>query len=211
MSTPTYFQQLPNVKYAQSINKAGVANYVEMKDFFRLMRVRDDIFAEDTMYKEYVVQNGQRPEEISYEFYGDERYYWVILQINDIYDFWSQWPLDLVELETYITERYGSEADEISHYETVEVKNDEGDVLMEGGMVVPENFIFYYHPSPDSNEITLSSLPTAVTNRQKEFALNEKKSSINVIDKKYIYDFEREWNNYARRLSDGKSSTYIPS
>ena len=70
MATPNYFQQLPNIKYAQSINKAGVANYVEMKDFFRLMRVRDDIFAEDTMYKEYVVQNGQRPEQISFELYG---------------------------------------------------------------------------------------------------------------------------------------------
>ena len=211
MTKPTYFQQLPNVKYAQSINKAGVANYVEMKDFFRLMRVRDDIFAEDTMYKEYFVQNGQRPEQISFELYGDERYYWAILQINDIYDFWNQWPLDQVELETFITERYGSEADSVSHYETREVKNDVGDILMEGGKVVPENFIFYYHPDPDSNEITLSSMPVAITNRQKEFNINEEKASINVIQKRYIYDFEREWNNYARNLGDTKSTTYIPS
>ena len=166
MATPNYFQQLPNIKYAQSINKAGVANYVEMKDFFRLMRVRDDIFAEDTMYKEYVVQNGMRPERISFELYGDEKYYWAILQVNDIYDFWNQWPLDQVELETYITERYGSEADEVSHYETVEVKNDDGDTLLEGGFVVPENFIFYYRPDPDSSNVTLSSFPVAVTNRQ---------------------------------------------
>ena len=210
MSTPKYFQQLPNVKYAQSINKAGVANYVEMKDFFRLMRVRDDIFAEDTMYAEYFVQNGQRPEQISFELYGDERYYWVILQINDIYDFWNQWPLDQVELETYITERYGSEADAVSHYETVEVKDDEGTVLLEGGLKVSENFVFYYHPDPDSNNITLSSFPTAVTNRQRAFSENEKKASINVIDKRYIYDFEREWNNYARRLNPSASETYIP-
>ena len=210
MSTPTYFQQFPTVKYAQSINKAGVANYVEMKDFFRLMRVRDDIFAEDTMYKEYFVQNGQRPEQIAFELYGDEKYYWIILQINDIYDFWNQWPLDQVELETYITERYGSEADAVSHYETVEVKNDAGDILMEGGMVVSENFVFYYHPDPDSNAVTLSSFPAAITNRQKEFNLNEKKASINVLNKKYIYDVEREWNNYARRLDSSYSEIFIP-
>ena len=210
MATPKYFQQLPNVKYAQSINKAGVANYVEMKDFFRLMRVRDDIFAEETMYKEYFVQNGQRPEQIAFELYGDEKYYWIILQINDIYDFWNQWPLDQVELETYITERYGSEADAVSHYETVEVKNDAGDILMEGGMVVSENFVFYYHPDPDSNAVTLSSFPAAITNRQKEFNLNEKKASINVLNKKYIYDVEREWNNYARRLDSSYSEIFIP-
>ena len=69
------------------------------KDFFRLMRVRDDIYAEDTMYYEYVVQNGQRPEQISYDLYGDERYYWMILQVNDITDYWNP-QLDQVELET---------------------------------------------------------------------------------------------------------------
>ena len=36
------------------------------------MRLRDDIFAQDTMYTEYVVQNGERPEQIAYEEYGDE-------------------------------------------------------------------------------------------------------------------------------------------
>lgn len=210
MSTPQYFQQLPNIRYAQTINKAGVANYVEMKDFFRLMRVRDDIFAEDTMYYEYVVQNGQRPEQISYELYGDERYYWMILQVNDIYDYWNQWPLDQVELETFIKEKWGSKADDVAYYETPEVKNDEGTVLLEAGLVVPESFIFYYYPDPDSNDIMLSAMPSAVTNRQDEVKKNDAKASINVIQKKYVYDIEREWNNYARRLSMGESATYIP-
>lgn len=210
MSTPQYFQQLPNIRYAQTINKAGVANYVEMKDFFRLMRVRDDIYAEDTMYYEYVVQNGQRPEQISYELYGDERYYWMILQVNDIYDYWNQWPLDQVELETFIKEKWGSKADDVAYYETPEVKNDEGTVLLEAGLVVPESFIFYYYPDPDSNDIMLSAMPSAVTNRQDEVKKNDAKASINVIQKKYVYDIEREWNNYARRLSMGESATYIP-
>ena len=210
MSTPQYFQQLPNIRYAQTINKAGVANYVEMKDFFRLMRVRDDIYAEDTMYYEYVVQNGQRPEQISYELYGDERYYWMILQVNDITDYWNQWPLDQVELETFIKEKWGSKADDVAYYETPEVKNDEGTVLLEAGLVVPQSFIFYYYPDPDSNDIMLSAMPSAVTNRQDEVKKNDKKASINVLQKKYVYDLEREWNNYARRLSQGESATYIP-
>ena len=210
MSTPQYFQQLPNLRYAQTINKAGVANYVEMKDFFRLMRVRDDIYAEDTMYYEYVVQNGQRPEQISYDLYGDERYYWMILQVNDITDYWNEWPLDQVELETFIKEKWGSKADDVAYYETPEVKNDEGTVLLEAGLVVPQSFIFYYYPDPDTNDIMLSAMPSAVTNRQDEVKKNDKKASINVLQKKYVYDLEREWNNYARRLAMGESATYIP-
>lgn len=211
MSSPNYFQQLPNIKYAQTINRAGTVNHVEMKDFFRLMRVRDDIFAEDTLYREYFIQNGQRPEQVSYELYGDERFYWILLQINDIYDFWNQWPLDQVELETFITERYGSTADDVSHYETRQVKNDEGDILMPSGMVVPQNFVFYYHPNPDNNNTLLSSTPSAVTNRQKEYNINEEKSSIQTLDPKYVYDFEREWNNYANVLKDSQSVSYIAS
>ena len=209
MANPNYFEQLPNIMYGQTINRAGIVNYVKMKDFFRLMRVRDDIFAEDTLYREYIVQNGLRPERVAFELYGDERFYWVILQINDIDDFWNQWPLNQVELETFITERYGSAADDISHYETQEVKNDDGDVLLEGGFVVPQNFKFLYYPNPDSNDISLTSFPVAVTNRQKEFNNNDKKSSINVIDPKYIFDFEREYYNYARNLSDSISESYI--
>lgn len=211
MSNPKYFQQLPNIQYAQSVNKAGIVNYVEMKDFFRLTRLRDDIYAEDTLYKVYIVQNGQRPEQISEELYGDPKYYWVILQVNDMYDFWNQWPLDQVELEKFIDERYGDKADDVAFYQTETVKNDVGDVLLEGGLVVSEDFVFRYYPNPDSNEIFQTSFPVPVTNRQKEFLINDEKANINVLDAKYIYTYEREFNNYARRLPDSMSESFIPS
>ena len=47
MSTPKFFSYLPNVQYALSANKAGQIDYAEMKDFFRSMQVRDDIFKQD--------------------------------------------------------------------------------------------------------------------------------------------------------------------
>lgn len=209
MTLPTYFDSVPTIKYAMQINKAGVGSYVELKDFWRLMRMRDDIFAEDTLYYDYVVNNGERPEQISFKEYGDERFYWVILQINDITDFWSQWPLDQVELEKYIDNKYGNQADEIHHYVTERVLDDSGNVLLEGGLVVPENYIYYYRTSITSN-ITLSSFPVPVTNRQYEWDENDKKLNIQLIKPDKIYRFEREWTNYTRRLQNGESETYIP-
>lgn len=209
MTFPTYFDSVPNIKYAMQINKAGVGSYVELKDFWRLMRVRDNVFAEDTLYYEYNVNNGERPEQISFNEYGDERFYWTILQINDITDFWSQWPLDQVELETFINNKYGNQADEISHYVTQRVVDDAGNVLLDSGLHVPEGFIFYYRPSITSN-ITLSSMATPVTYRQYEWAENDKKQNIQLIKPDMIYRLEREWTNYTRRLTDGESTTYIP-
>ena len=33
--------------------------------------------------------NLRDPDQISYEQYGDEQYYWIILQINEIIDFYK--------------------------------------------------------------------------------------------------------------------------
>ena len=141
MSSPNYFSQLPNVKYALSANKAGQINYAEMKDYFRMAVVRDDIFKEDTLYIKYTVKDGERPDQVSYEMYDDEQYYWVILQINDITDYYNQWPLSLKELDEYITKKYGATgATEIHHYETVETLDNDGNLVLPGGLQVPADF-----------------------------------------------------------------------
>ena len=59
MSNPNYFSYFKNIKYALSADKAANINYIDIKDYFHTMRLRDDIFAQDTMYTEYVVQNGE--------------------------------------------------------------------------------------------------------------------------------------------------------
>ena len=80
---------------------------------------RDDIRAEKTIYSPYIIKNGERPDQISYKEYGDEQYYWIILQINEITDYYNEWPLSQYELDEYITKKYGVVgADEVRHYET---------------------------------------------------------------------------------------------
>jgi hypothetical protein len=50
MSTPKYFRNFPNIQYAVSANKAGIPTYINIKDYFKLLKVRDDIFREETLY-----------------------------------------------------------------------------------------------------------------------------------------------------------------
>jgi hypothetical protein len=93
MSTPKYFRNFPNIQYALEVDKAGKPKYINIKDYFHLLTVRDDIYREETLYTTYTVQNGERPDQISYKFYGDEQWYWVLLQVNEITDYYTQWPL----------------------------------------------------------------------------------------------------------------------
>ena len=209
-STPDYFKQFPDVDYALRVNSAGKSKNIKIKDYFRLTRVRDDIFSESTLYTEYIVKNGERPDQISYNIYGSEKYYWIILQVNDIVDYYNEWPLSQQELEKYIIDKYGSEqeAGGIHHWETVEVQLDDGSVVLPDGLVVPEDFKFTYTPDPEQL-IYLSSFPVAVTNREYEKRLNDDKENIVILDEKYLDDYVREVKLYAKNLPGEKSEVDI--
>tara|TARA_R110001592_G_scaffold107899_2_gene301795 strand:+ start:396 stop:1058 length:663 start_codon:yes stop_codon:yes gene_type:complete len=208
MSTPKYFRNFPNIKYAVSANKAGIATYINIKDYFNLLKVREDIFREETLYTPYTIHNGQRPEQISEAIYGDAQFYWVILQINEITDYYSQWPLSELELTEFVYEKYGgaSKAGEIHHWQTMETydQSDPPNMVLPGQLEVPSNFKFSYPAEPGSN-VKLSTTPYSVSNFDYERDLNEEKSQINLLDKKYIYDYEREVRKYAENLNPRES------
>ena len=203
MSTPRYFRDFPNIQYALKVNKAGQPSYINIKDYFHLLTPRSDIYREDTLYNKYIVHNGMRPDEISYAVYGDEQFYWVVLQINQITDYYTQWPLSEVELEQFVNKKYGGPtgAGQTHHFETIPVFDEATppNRLLEGGLVVPKNFIFRYPGTPGGN-YTLSSTPISVSNLQYERGLNDKKSEIFILDPNYIYDYAREVRTYANNL-----------
>ena len=208
MTTPTYFSNLPNLKYSVSINKAGKTNDILIKDYFRLLRIREDVRRTDTLYVDYYIKDGQRPDQISYELYGDEKFYWVILQVNDIIDYNAQWPLSYIALDNYINTKYGGRAgaEQIHNYETTEAYNEEGVLMLPGGMIVDKDFTYEYQYNDNVSKV---SLPVAVTNHEFETRLNDKKSLIQVIEQKYIWDIDRDTRNYYRTLPDQKSDVDI--
>ena len=208
MSKPSYFKDFPNIKYAVSANKAGQLSFIDIKDYFHLFVVRDDVFRKDTLYVPYTIKDGERPDQISYNNYKDEQFYWVILQLNNITDYYTQWPLSEQELTDFVYEKYGGVegAEEIHHWETVETFDQDTppNKILDGGMIVPQNFVYDYMAVPESN-VFLTSTPTSVTNYDYERRLNEQKSQIYILDPKYIYDYQREVRKYAKRLPPGVS------
>ena len=128
MSTPQYFKSFPDLDYTISANRAGIPTNIKIKDYFHLLRIREDIFKKDTLYYKYVIRNGERPDQIAYKEYGQESWYWIVLQTNDIVDYYSEWPLSFQELEKFILKKYGSyeKAGEVRHYETVDEYDGEG-------------------------------------------------------------------------------------
>jgi hypothetical protein len=208
MSTPTYFSNLPDLTYSVSVNKAGQTNDILIKDYFRLLRLRKDIKRTDTFYVNYVVQDGERPDQIAFKEYGEEQFYWMILQVNDITDYNNQWPLSYNDLDKYVIDKYGNreKSEEIHHYETQEEYNEEGLLMLPGGMVVDEDFTHEYQYDDVTRRV---SYPVAVTNYQYESRLNDKKSQIRIVDKRYIWDVLRDTRLHYQKLSNQKSQIDI--
>lgn len=205
MSTPKYFKDFPDITYTLRSNHAGREDTIKIKDFFRLLRIKEDLLAENSLYTPYIVKNGERPDQISYSEYGDEQFYWVILQINDITDFYNQWPLSQLELEEFITKKYGNKQGDAHHYETVETFDGADNLVLPGGLVVTSDFSYRYPSTPTENAF-LTSLPVSVTNYEYEMRLNDKKGQIYILDPKYIFDYQRETTKYAKNLSQNRKS-----
>jgi len=197
MAKPQYFFHFPDIDYTTQINKAGVERKIKIKDYFHLMELRDDVAQEATNFYTYSIKNGERPEVIASNEYGDERHYWIILQINSIVDYYNQWPLSQHEFDTYMSSKYPTdkELNAVHHWETVEVRGSSGEVLLQEGIDVDEQYVFTYQPDPD-DFVYLTSRPAQVTNYDYEQKLNEEKSEIILLDKKFLYSFENQVIKY---------------
>lgn len=210
MAFPNYFKKLPNIDYAVSVNKAGQRTSLNIKDFFRFVKIKDVSLRYDSFYYTYTIKNGERPDQIAHQEYGDTRYYWMILQTNDIVDYYAQWPLSQYELDRFLLKKYGSPEgiDEIHHYETREVRDDDGRLVLEAGIKVDKDFRFEYQANPYA-QIYRYAEPVEITNLKYEYRLNDAKSEIVLINKKFIGRLMSEYGRYAMSLSDSESEVVI--
>ncbi len=222
MTYPDYFKFYPRLDYLASVDAAGNGEFKETVDIFRNNNLPEKIFKYKTFYYNYNIQDGETPETVAEKVYEDSGLYWLILQINNIVDPYTQWPLSNVSLEEYIVRKYGSwaAAGQISHYETVEVKNDSGQVILPAGIVVSADYVFRYFPDPNNKETTpngdyvkLSSFPVPVTFEEVEQRINNKKKTINLLNRRYVSDyvrlFRKELEDSPRRKSEVDLSKFV--
>jgi hypothetical protein len=199
MSFPNYFSYLPDVNYSVSVDKAGNESTIKIKDFFRLLKVRDDIFKDDTLYELYNVKNGERPEQICHTLYKDSRYYWILLQINGIVDYHNDWPLSTQELDAFILKKYGSyeSSGATRHFETPEVRNSAGRLVLKEGTRVDEDFVYEYQDAP-GQFVYKTVRPVPISYRKYEYRLNETKAQIQILNADFLIRYEEEVREYYR-------------
>jgi hypothetical protein len=88
-----------------------------LTDITRNIRFRRDILANITVYDFYDVVEGETPEIVAEKIYGNAQYHWIVMLVNERYDYLGDWPLTQPALDAYVIDKYGSTANSIHHYE----------------------------------------------------------------------------------------------
>ena len=191
----TYFRELPNLNYQSTLSdRSSSQDYVQVKNLFRRAKLRDDLRYIFTSLVDYYISEGMRPDQVADNVYGDPELDWVVLTSANIINVRDEWPLDSREIYEFAYNKYGNDLNQIRHYETKEVKDSSGRLILPKGKVVDSGFTI---PDPSSPTATLNPVG-GVTNYEYESKLNDAKRSIYIISPDYLQVFLNDMKDIMR-------------
>ena len=203
-----YFRELPDVQYQSFLSDAiSSQDYLKVKNLFRRNKLRDDLQNVFTLFNKYEIVEGARPDTVAEEFYGKADLDWVVLMTAGIINVRDEWPLSNYQLYKYAENKYGVEnLSDINYYETKEVKDSSGRLILPEGKDVNEDFTLNY--SDNGNKVSVSgiSVRRGVSNWEYETNKNNKKSSIYLLKQGYLQQF---LNDMREIMIYGLSSEYV--
>ena len=181
-----YFRELPNLRYPSFLSeKTSSLDFVEVKNVFRRVKLRDDLQNNFTVFERYEIPMGFRPDVVAEELYGSDQLDWVVLTVAGILNVRNEWPLNERDIYNYSLDKYGESLNSVKFFETTEVKDTNGRMILPKGKVVDSNFTI---PKPGEPTATLNPV-VGISNYEYETRLNDKKRSIFVLREEYLQQF----------------------
>ena len=165
----SYFEMFPKIFY----DNKGDGNYSVMTNLFSRVKLLDNTKENISDFDYYNVKDGETPEMIAHRYYGDVNLHWTILAINDIVDYYEDWPMSVQRFEEFVKEKYDNPQG-IHHYEITQTSGDTT-VTIDVGM----------------NTTDYSGTP--ISNYQYEDKLQEQKRQIRLIQPRYMKEFVNEF------------------
>ena len=225
-----YFRELPNIAYQSPLlHKNSSRDFLLIKNIFRRTKLYDFLENSVSLLEKFTIGDGDRPDTIAAQMYGDSSLDYIIVLIAGITNIVDEWPLQDYQVYDYALQKYGSEEkmNEIRYYETLEIIDDQGRQIVPPKLIVDADFKVdgTVNKFPSSTRYTLKALTgnrqlddkdefsvatdniaRAVTNLEYEYTINEEKREINVLSPGYVQLFINDLRDI---VSYDKSSSYI--
>tara|TARA_R100001460_G_scaffold107469_1_gene156264 strand:+ start:514 stop:1185 length:672 start_codon:yes stop_codon:yes gene_type:complete len=184
-----YFRNVPDFDYvSRIIDQKNISDYITVKNLFKRVKIRDEIFQDLSYFTKYKVIGDERPDQVALKIYDDSRYDWLVLLANNIVNVESEWPLSHVSFFNYMLRKYGDESkfSDTHHHVTKEVKDTLGRVIVRAGLEVPSDYTVSYFDNQLGVQRTITDQVTLITNYDYEESREEEKRNIFLIKPKFL-------------------------
>ena len=167
-----YFEKFPRIQYTNTAN----GNPVTVTNILKRISARQALKENSTILEKYLIRGSETPESLAFDLYGDAELHWVILLVNEIYDRYHQWPMNVNQFQTYVDDKY-DDVNAVHHYEISQSSGDT-DVTINIG-----------------TDNTLYPSATAVTNFEYEEKEQDKRREINILGPGFIENFVSQYKS----------------
>lgn len=169
-------------------------------------RIRDEVLSNTSLYYKYTIEDQTRAEIISHKYYGSPNYVWAIYYANNILHPIYDWPMTYKQFTAYIIRKYGTiekaqqkfhsdgsvNHDSVHHYVLEDTYfNETTNSWSKTGRTYVIDKDQYIQMSLTKN----ASFVYPVSYYEYEYALNENKKNIVVLDKKHLNKIISEFEN----------------
>ena len=185
----SYFRQVPDFDYVnRDSDGKSIGDYQVVKNLFKRVKIRQDILQNLAYFTQYKITGDDRPDNVAFEIYGDESFDWLVLLSNNIMSIQTEWPLSQAAFNDFLIKKYGSieKTNNIHHYETRELKNDSGEIVVRKGLIVPKNYKVEYFDTRRNQYVIRTNEVDAVTNYTYEVRKEEAKRNIYLLKAEYV-------------------------
>lgn len=165
----TYFAKFPVIAYPFDHFRNGT-ELRAVRDIVLNVRFVKEIIEGIQYFDEFDIPENDSIEIVAEKLYGDPNLHWVLMLINERYDYLNDFPLDEYSLEKLVDSKYGAGNRNSIHmiFGQLHYEDQHGNIVDSGEMSIP------------------------ITNWEYESRLNESKRRIKVINRDLIGQIVRE-------------------
>jgi hypothetical protein len=185
----SYFRQVPDFDYVnRDSDGKNIGDYQVVKNLFKRVKIRPDILENLAYFTQYRISGDDRPDNVAFEIYGDESFDWLVMLANNIMNVQTEWPMSQAAFNDFLIKKYGDieKSRNIHHYETREMKNDSGEIVVPKGLTVPKNYRVEYFDVERGQYVIRTDEVDAVTNYTYEVRKEEAKRNIYLLKAEYV-------------------------
>jgi hypothetical protein len=201
------------MKYFNSFQKVITTDYnnnaILLTNLIQRVEVIPSLLQNPLVFYSYDVQESDTPEIVADKYYGDPYRYWLVLFANQITDPQWQWPLTSQQFSLYLNDKYSAAAGNtsvlsytqgtISQYnktitttDSITSNTTSVTLIIDQPTYLATQTGTTTQTFSDGSSVTETISKNILSIYDYETQLNESKRNIQIINKKYASDFEKQ-------------------